>query len=252
MDIKRYAMLKAILVDDESKALESLAWELENFSNEVEVLAKFTNPEHALEYLQNNSIDCVFLDIEMPTMDGFQFLNKIEVKDFAVVITTAYNEYAIKAIKEKAVDYLLKPVDIDDLKITIEKVKDYVLKGDIVSDKLERILKSYTKEVNQKKVTVNVDGRLVFLHINEIVYAESDGNYSTLILSNSKKLVLTKKLKEVNELLPEAHFFRIHNSYIVNLDKIKEYIKSEGYVVLEGDYKIPISRQKKSEFLKKL
>ncbi|MCT4630281.1 LytTR family DNA-binding domain-containing protein [Winogradskyella sp.] len=245
-------MLKTILIDDEPKALDSLAWELENFCDQIEVLEKFTEPEKALEFIKNNHIDCVFLDIEMPTMDGFQFLNKVEVKDFAVIITTAYNEYAIKAIKQQAIDYLLKPVDIDDLTLAIQKVKHHVNRSTVVSDKLERILKDYSKQVSDKKITVNTDGKLIFLNISDIVFAESDGNYSTFHLTNSKKILLTKKLKEVNELLPKDHFFRIHNSYIVNLDKIKEYIKSEGYVVLEGNYKIPISRMKRTEFLKKI
>ncbi len=245
-------MLKAILVDDEPKAIESLLWELENFSDKVEVVGKFTEPERALEFIKNNHIDCVFLDIEMPTMDGFQFLKNIELKDFAVIITTAYNEYAIKAIKEQAVDYLLKPVDIDDLTQAINKISDYVYKGDVVSDKLERILKNYNNKSKRKKITISADGKLMFLGIEDIVFAESDGNYTTLHLKDSKDVLLTKKLKQMDELLPEEHFFRIHNSYIVNLDKIKEYIKADGYVVLEGNYKIPISRQKRSEFLKKV
>ena len=245
-------MLKSILIDDEPKALQSLVWELENFSDQINVIGKFTDPEKALDFINNNTVDCLFLDIEMPTMDGFQFLNKIEEKDFAVIITTAYNEYAIKAIKQQAVDYLLKPIDIDDLKIAIDKAKSFVAKSDSVAEKLERILKNYNQKLKDKKITVNTDGKMIFLDITDIVYAESDGNYTTIYLATSKKIVLTKKLKDVNELLPEQHFFRIHNSYIVNLDKIREYVKSDGYVVLEGNYKVPISRQKKSEFLKKI
>ena len=188
----------------------------------------------------------------MPTMDGFQFLNKIESKDFAVIITTAYDEYAIKAIKAQAIDYLLKPVDIDDLTIAIEKVRNQIENNNLISDKLERILENYSKQVSDKKITVNTDGKLIFLNISDIVFAESDGNYSTFYLSNSKKILLTKKLKEVNQILPDNHFFRIHNSYIVNLDKINEYVKSDGYVVLEGNHKIPISRMKRKEFLNKI
>ncbi|MBL87245.1 MAG: DNA-binding response regulator [Winogradskyella sp.] len=245
-------MLKTILIDDESKALDSLAWELENFCDQIEVLDKFTEPNKALDFIKHNHIDCIFLDIEMPTMDGFQFLNKIESKDFAVIITTAYDEYAIKAIKAQAIDYLLKPVDIDDLTIAIEKVRNQIENNNLISDKLERILENYSKQVSDKKITVNTDGKLIFLNISDIVFAESDGNYSTFYLSNSKKILLTKKLKEVNQILPDNHFFRIHNSYIVNLDKINEYVKSDGYVVLEGNHKIPISRMKRKEFLNKI
>jgi len=187
----------------------------------------------------------------MPTMDGFQFIEKLDNKDFAIVITTAYNEYAIKAFKKEAIDYLLKPIDSDDLAETIAKVKKF--NSRIVStDKFEKILLNFNDKLSNKKITINTDGKLVFLEPSDIFYAESDGNYTTLNLLNNKKIVLTKKLKEVESLLPDKHFFRIHNSYIINLNKIKEFLKTDGYVVLENDKRIPVSRQRKSDFLGKL
>ncbi len=241
-------MLEAVIVDDEIKALQSLSWELTNFSKEISILASFTNPFEALEYLEKNTPDCLFLDIEMPTMDGFQFIQKLSNKNFPVVITTAYNQYAIKAIKNEAIDYLLKPIDSDDLKDTITKIKKYNSKH-FTAEKLERILLNFNSNSTFKKITFNTDGKLLFLESDEILYAESDGNYSTIYLSDGQKIVLTKKLKEVNELLPHDSFFRIHNSYIINLSKIKEFIKTDGYVVLTSNHKIPVSRQKKSDFL---
>ncbi len=244
-------LLKAVIIDDEPKAIQGLSWELSNFSNEIEVIATFTEPEKALHYIKNTDFDCLFLDVEMPTMDGFQFLEKLEKKDFAIVITTAYNEYAIKALKKEAIDYLLKPIDTDDLKETIAKIKRYNSRI-VSSDKFERILLNFNNKLNNKRITINTDGKLVFLEPNDILYVESDGNYSTLYLLENKKIVLTKKLKEVSELLPSDYFFRIHNSYIINLNKIKEFIKTDGYVVLENNKKIPVSRQRKSDFLGKL
>ena len=241
-------MIKAVIIDDEPKAIQGLTWELSNFENDLEVVATFTEPEKALSYLKESKIDCLFLDIEMPTMDGFQFLEKLETKDFAVVITTAYNEYAITALKKEAVDYLLKPIDTDDLAETIKKIKKHNAKG-FSADKFEDILLKFNNKLDDKKITINTDGKLVFLEPKDISYAESDGNYTTLYLSDTKKIVVTKKLKEIDELLPTDHFFRIHNSYIVNLDKIKEYLKNDGYVILENGAKIPVSRQRKSDFL---
>jgi len=241
-------MLEAVIVDDEIKALQSLSWELTNFSDEIKVIASFTDPSEALHYLELNTPDCLFLDIEMPTMDGFQFIQSLKNKNFPVVITTAYNQYAIKALKNEAIDYLLKPIDSDDLNETLLKIKKFNSKNYTV-ERLEKILLNHNSNSIQKKITINTDGKLVFLESDQILYAESDGNYSTIFLTDGQKIVLTKKLKEVNTLLPQDSFFRIHNSYIINLNKIKEFLKTDGYVVLQSNDKIPVSRQKKSDFL---
>ncbi|MEA1786609.1 LytTR family DNA-binding domain-containing protein [Arenibacter sp. GZD96] len=241
-------MLEAVLVDDELKALQSLSWELTNFSDEIKVIASFTDPLEALQYLEIHTPDCLFLDIEMPTMDGFQFIQKLKNKAFPVIITTAYNQYAIKAIKNEAIDYLLKPIDSDDLHDTIVKIRKFNAKN-FTADKLEKVLMNLNFTSVQKRITINTDGKLVFLSSDDILYVESDGNYSTLFLADGQKMVLTKKLKEVNELLPPDIFFRIHNSYIININKVKEFLKTDGYVVLQTNHKIPVSRQKKSDFL---
>ncbi len=244
-------MIKAVIIDDEPKAIQGLSWELSNFDTDIEVIATFTEPEKALHYIKNTDLDCLFLDVEMPTMDGFQFIEKLDKKDFAIVITTAYNEYAIKAFKKEAIDYLLKPIDTDDLRETIGKIKKFNSRS-INNEKFERILLNFNEKLNHKKITINTDGKLIFLEPHDILYAESDGNYTTLFLHNNKKIVLTKKLKEVGALLPDNSFFRIHNSFIVNLNKIKEFLKTDGYVILENSVKIPVSRQRKSDFLGKL
>jgi two-component system LytT family response regulator len=239
-------MIRAVIVDDEEKAIQSLAWELSQFSNEITVIASFVDPFVALDYLQQNSPDCLFLDIEMPAMDGFQFIQKLQNEELAIIITTAYNQYAIQALKNEAIDYLLKPIDADDLKDTLAKIRRHYSKN-LTADRLEKLLTG--KQSPGKKITVNTDGKLLFLDNDDILYAESDGNYSTLFLTDGRKIVLTKKLKEIDELLPPETFFRIHNSYIINLEKVKEYLKTDGYVVLTSNHKIPVSRKKKSDFL---
>ena len=247
--IHKHNILTSIIIDDEPKALKSLTWELSNFSNEIEVKATFKDPEKALIYLAKNEIDCLFLDIEMPTMDGFQFLSKLDSPNFAIVITTAYNEYAIKALKKDAIDYLLKPIDRDDLKETIEKIKKHSSKS-INSNKIEKVLLRFNDQLSSKKITLNTDGKMIFLDPKEILFIVSDGNYSTIHTLN-KKFLITKKLKEINAQLPKEEFFRIHNSYIINLKKVKEFFKSDGYIILENNHKIPVSRQKKTIFLDK-
>ncbi len=244
-------MLKAVIVDDEPKAIQSLIWELNNFKEEIEVIQSFTNPEEALKFLSSHTPDCLFLDVQMPTIGGFQFLENLEEVNFAVVITTAYDEYAIKALKHEAIDYLLKPIDSDDLRETIAKIKKHSDRN-LNADKLERMLTDFNSKFDKKRITINTDGKLLFLDVDDIIYVESDGNYSTLFLQNEKKIVITKKLKEVDAILPEHYFFRIHNSYIINLNKIKAFIKNEGYVVMDSNHKIPVARQRKSDFLEKL
>ncbi|RSK39716.1 LytR/AlgR family response regulator transcription factor [Mangrovimonas spongiae] len=244
-------MIKAVIVDDEPKAIQSLTWELNGFKKDLTIINSFTQPEHAIAYLQQNDIDCLFLDINMPTMDGFQFLDKLGKQNFAVVITTAYNEFALKAIKNEAIDYLLKPIDSDDLKETIKKIKKHYTNSVAIS-KVEETLINFNANTQKNKVTINADGKLIFLNTDDILYVESDGNYSTIFLENNQKLVVTKKLKEMNATLPEDSFFRIHNSFIINLNKIKEFVKTDGYVVMTSNQQIPVARQRKSKFLDKI
>jgi two-component system LytT family response regulator len=245
-------MLTSVIIDDEPKAIQSLSWELSNFSDEIEVKATFNDPGKALIYLVDNEVDCLFLDVEMPTMDGFKFLNNLNnltSANCAVVITTAYNEYAIKALKKNATDYLLKPIDRDDLKETIEKIKKQNSTS-LNPNKIEKVLLNFNEKINSKKITLNTDGKLIFVDPKEILFIVSEGNYST-IHSSDKKIVITKKLKELDSILPKEEFFRIHNSYIINLKKVREFLKSDGYVILENGHKIPVSRQKKTAFLDK-
>ena len=244
-------MIRAVIVDDEQKAIDSLSWELKKFNTEIEIIKTFNKPEDAIQFLNSSSADCLFLDINMPTMDGFQFLDNLINKDFAIVITTAYNEYALKALKHEAIDYLLKPIDSDDLKETLKKIKKHNSNSLPIS-KIEEVLLNFNKNFNQKKITISTDGKLVFLETDHIIYIESDGNYSTFVMHDQQKIVVTKKLKEVNAILPENYFFRIHNSFIINLNKIKEFIKNDGYVVMETNDKIPVARQRKSDFLDKV
>ena len=246
-------MIKAVIVDDEPKAIQSLTWELSHFGQDIEVIESFTNPEQAINYLNETTTppDCLFLDIQMPTMDGFQLLEKLNHKEFAVIITTAYDEYAIKAIKHEALDYLLKPIDSDDLRSTIKRLitlNDKTLNY----DKLEALFSKFNAENHKQKVTINTDGKLIFLDVDDIIFVESDGNYSTLFLKDNTKLVVTKKLKDVHQLLPDELFFRIHNSYIINLNKVKEFIKTDGYVIMAPHHKVPVARKRKLDFLDRL
>ena len=246
-------MIDLILIDDEPSAIKSLEWEIENFCKNVKIVGTYTNATLAADFLKRNAVDCVFLDIEMPDMDGFQFLELFPNRNFSVVITTAFDQYAIKAIKESALDYLLKPIDSDDLIACFDKIeqqKSSVSISEKLENSLEKILQSTV--LSQKKINVTNDGKMIFLNPDDIIYCESDGNYCTIYLENKEKIVLSQKLKFMEEKLAQLQFFRIHNSYLINLNKVKEFHKTDEYVVLSNQDKIPVSRQKKSTFLDKL
>lgn len=240
-------MFTAVIVDDEEKAIESLKWELIQIGNEIEVIASFTDPNKAIDFLAVNTPHCIFLDIEMPGMDGFQFIQRLNQREqIAIIISTAYNQYGIEALKNEALDYILKPIDSNDLRETVNKIYRFHSRI-FTADKLEKIIENSNKST--KKIVLKVDGKLIFLERENILFAESDGNYSTIYLADGQKILLTKKLKEVGDLFPEKGFFRIHNSYIINLEQVREFLQSDGYVILKSNHKIPVSRQKKSEFL---
>ena len=240
-------MIKIILIDDEPKAIKSLEWEIANFCEDVEIMATFTKPKEAIDYLQNHDPDCVFLDVEMPEMDGFKLLDHFKKRTFNVVFITAYNQYAIKAIKENAMDYLLKPIDSDDLILTIEKLKAEK-KTARTYDALEERLNSHSS----KRIAIPVEGKLIFINTEDIIFCESDGNYCKIHMNDNKSVFISKKLKEISAILPDEDFFRVHNSYIINLKRVSEYLKSDGYIVLDNQKKIPVSRNRKSAFLDKM
>ncbi|SOE22962.1 two component transcriptional regulator, LytTR family [Spirosomataceae bacterium TFI 002] len=244
-------MIKVVLVDDEPKALQGLQWELENFCPNVVVVGTFDKPQLALQFLkENDDIDGLFLDIEMPGMDGFQLLDQIPNRQFSVIITTAYDQYGINAIKERALDYLLKPIDSDDLSEAVKKLEEQI-SNSTVKDKFEQTLMDIVSKTNSstKKIGINSDGKIIFLMPEEIILCEADGNYTKVYLEDNKTIFVTQTLKKIEEKLSGDEFFRIHNSFIINLTKVKEYLKTESYIVLSNNKTVPVARQRKSIFL---
>lgn len=242
-------MIKAIIVDDEISAIKSLKWEIERFCNGIEVSDSFTDPNEAISAINYLKPDCVFLDIEMPEMDGFQLLKSLKYRDFDLIITTAYDNYAIKAFKESAIDYLLKPIDSDDLTKSVAKIKVNKDKNSL-GNELKSVLKNFMTSSNQSKIALPLAGKTVFVNPDEIYYCKADGNYCEIYFANDTKEMLSKKIKEVEVIINNDTFFRVHNSYLVNTSFIKEFIKSDGqYLVLKNGTNIPVSRSKKEDLL---
>jgi two-component system, LytTR family, response regulator len=237
-------MIRAIIIDDEPKSIQSLEWDLNFYSDQIHVVGSFSNVIEAIRKIEGLKPDVVFLDIEMPGMDGFQFLECFSDRNFEVVFVTAYAEHAIHAIKESALDYLLKPIEKEDLALAIRKIRELKRKKD-----LGEVFHNEKMIFQGTKLKINSDDKMVFLNPPEIVYCESDGSYSRIITENDGVVYVSKKLKFLEEMLPVEIFFRIHNSYLINLQKVSVYEKNTSKVVLTSGISLPVSRLKKSGFL---
>lgn len=244
-------MLKAIIVDDEPKARENLQLLLQDFVEGVQVVALCQNIAEAAQAIQQHSPEVVFLDIQLQRETGFDLFAKVMEVNFEVIFTTAYTEYAIKAFKFSAIDYLLKPIDIEELRRAVSKVARRV--NNNMTSRLTHLLQNLKNgsSENSKIALPTLEG-LVFVNVKEILYCEASSNYTT-IFTNDGKYVVSKTLKEYDELLSEHNFFRIHNSYLININSIKKYVRGEGgYVVLNNNTSLDVSKRKKDAFLNKI
>ena len=243
-------MLTAIIIDDEINGRIALKQKLKDYCPSVSVMAEAENGRIGMEMIQKNNPQLVFLDIEMPEMDGFEMLIQIPEKKFHLVFTTAYDHYAIRAIKYAAFDYLLKPIDIDELKLTIERLENQP-DPNITNKKLETLEQNLLTKPFLHKIAIPTQEGLLFFDINHIVHLEAQSNYTMIYFDDQSKLMASRTLKEFEEILPAATFFRPHNSHIINLQFIKRYIRGDGgQIELKDGTNILVSRRKKDEFLR--
>ncbi|MEZ5002173.1 MAG: LytTR family DNA-binding domain-containing protein [Chitinophagales bacterium] len=244
-------MINSIIIDDEQHCLETLQWQLEKYTSTVKVLQIFNNPIQALEYVKTNPVNLVFLDIEMPEINGFEFLNRVSNIQFDVIFTTAYDEFAVKAFKASAIDYLLKPIDKQDLINAIKKVENKRALN-ISGMQLEILNESYGANHSIKdKIAVPTQEGLHFIKIKDIVCCISDSNYTYIHLANQTSILVSRTLKEIESILPNKHFLRIHHSNLINLEQIKKYVRGDGgYVVMEDGKELSVSRSRKDTLLK--
>ncbi|MFN8305663.1 MAG: LytTR family DNA-binding domain-containing protein [Ferruginibacter sp.] len=242
--------LKAILVDDELNSLQNLQQKLVEFCPDVEILAATQKPEEAIRLVRELKPDLLFLDIEMPRMNGFRMLEEIEDITFEIIFTTAYNHYAVDAIRISAFDYLTKPIAIGDLQHAVERLSKQ--KQLQTRDKLGLLRQSLHNSKSQdEKIAIPTGEGLEFIPIHSILYIESSSNYSKLFLQGGKNILVTKLLKDFEDMLVPYRFYRIHNSHLINLRYIEKYIKGEGgQVRLSNGTVLDVSRRKKEEFIK--
>jgi two-component system LytT family response regulator len=240
-------MIKAILIDDEKNALEMLEWQLQQYCPQITIVAQCRSAAEGIEAIREHRPELIFLDIEMPKQNGFELLESFPEPDFNVIFTTAYDKFAIKAFKYAALDFLLKPIDADDLTATIERYQKK--RSSVERSKIELLLQQLQPKRMQKIPLPTQDG-ILFVQPDDIVHFESSSNYCRIHFLNKQKLLIAKTLKEVEELLKEHSFYRVHNSHLINLSHISRYVKADGgYIEMVDGSNITISRQKKDEFV---
>ena len=246
-------MIKAIIIDDEQDGREALKLSLERYCPDIAILDLCENADEGFRSIQTNKPQLVFLDVQMPHKSGFNLLEELGAFDFEVIFVTAHDKYAIKAIKFSALDYLLKPVDIDDLQKAIQKAKARLdQKGS--HHHYTSLLKNVGFTQNQlDKIAIPTMEGILFESTNDIIYCKADGNYTKMVMINGKTIVVSKSLKDFDSMLSDSGFFRVHHTYLINQKHIKKYIKGDGgYVIMEGDHHVDVSKRKKDAFLQAL
>ncbi len=242
--------LRTILIDDELNSLQNLQQKLTEFCPDVFIVAATQNPAEAINLIRELHPDIIFLDIEMPRMSGFRLLEELGETDSEIIFTTAYSHYAIDAIRISAFDYLTKPISISDLQNTIERLTKR--RQGHIKERIDILRQAMgdTKSQEDKIVIATAEG-LEFIAVKNIIHIESSSNYCNIIMIDGKTMLVTKLLKDLEDILHPYRFYRIHHSHLINLNYIKKYIREDGgQVMMINDEKIDISRRKKDEFLK--
>ena len=246
-------MINAVIIDDEELGRTMLYNMLNKYCKSVNVVGQASSAKEGLELINKVSPGLVFLDIEMPGGSGFDLLEKTMDKNFEIIFTTAYNQYAVKAFKFNAIDYLLKPINIEELVASVNKVTDSALNTNVKSS-IKNLLENYNSPNSKtNKIALPTQDGLEFVEIKDIIRCEADGKYTFCFLSSGKRLHSTRGLKDFEEQLNSYNFHRIHHAHFVNLDDIKNYFKGDGgYVLMSNGDNVTVSKRKKESFLKQL
>ncbi len=245
-------MIRAVLIDDEPQSCKSLAIKLKAVVEDIEIIGTYNHPERAISDIRKSKPDVVFLDIEMPGMNGFQLLEKIEEFDFEVIFVTAYNEYMLNALRISALDYLLKPVEAEELKNALERLRKKISRSENFMNTKEQLelLGDTLKQHSPKRLALATSQGIIFLKINEIIRVEALSNYSTFYLINKQKIMVSKTLKEFEPVLVMQNFFRVSRSCIVNTDYIVKYKNEDGGMLeLQDGSEVDVGPHRKDELV---
>ncbi len=237
--------MKSVIIDDEAGSRNNLKFLLERFCPQVEIAGWAADAEEGLNLITTEEPDLVFLDIEMPEQDGFQLIEKLPSYNRPkIIFTTAYEQYAVKAFKVSAVDYLLKPIDIDELKTTVQRIEKEMNMA--WKEAMQRF-----REESHKKLVIPHQSGITFLEESEIICLEANRNYTEIHIKKDKKIMVAKTLGDFEDLLTSSSFFRAHRSFIINLQALEQWVnKDGGYLLMSNQLRVPLARNRREKFFK--
>ena len=245
-------MIKAVIIEDEKKSAEALSQLLLRHCPEINLFGKAENVKEGTDLISMHKPELVFLDVMMPDGSGFDVLEKLSDLKFEIIFTTAHEKFAVKAIKYSALDYLLKPIDAEELKTAVKKVSERKKFSNEAN--LRSLLENVKQDENQySKITLPTGHSYEIVHTKDIIRCEANDNYTNVFLSGGKKFMVSGTLKHYEELLPEKDFIRIHHSHLINMNHITSFLKEDGgYALMSDGSKVEVSRRKKDDFIKRL
>lgn len=246
-------MIRTVLVDDEIDSIRVLQRLLQEFCPQVSIVGEADGVETALDLIQTTRPDLVILDIEMKQGNAFDLLNQLQPLSFKVIFVTAFDSYAIRAFKYSAVDYLLKPVDIEDLQKAVERIAEPAGEKNMIEQMKILLGNVGTFHLAQQKMAIPTLTGLIFVPVKDIIRFEAKGSYTSIYLDKKDPILATRNVKDYEDMLPETIFCRVHNSHIINLHRIKEYRKGRGgFITMEDGSSIEVATRRKDEFLRRL
>jgi two-component system LytT family response regulator len=247
-------MIRTIIIDDEPSAVNVLTMLLQRkCKDDVEIVATSYSPLEGKRLIEEHRPDLVFLDIEMAGMTGIDLLRSFANPTFRVIFVTAFDAYAVEAFRLSVIDYLLKPVEGDDIVKAIKKIKNDIYKNEnTISTQLQHLEKILlqNKVIGEPRIGIGMADKIVFVHINDILYCEATGAYTTFYLQDGTKMLASKILGEFESQLADYKFYRIHHSFLINLNRIKEFQRHDGgYVIMDNNKRLEVSQRKRKDFM---
>ena len=243
-------MINTVLIDDEVTGLESLKLSIERYCPDIAIRGTYKSPQLGLAGIKKVKPDLVFIDVQMPQMSGFDVLQEASPINFEVIFVSAHDQYAIKAIRFSALDYLLKPIDVDELMHAVRKAKERIINKSSVYQYQSVLNNIQLRSGKIEKLAVPTADGIDFFETRDIIYCKADGSYTIIMLKNNQRVLVCKNLIDFENLLVHSGFCRVHHSHLINLSHVQRYVKGEGgYVILTDNHNVDISRRKKEEFL---